>query len=77
MKKYRVEIMPRPEALDPQGRAVQGALSRMGFTTEECRIGKVVFLKLEQDLGGKEKVIEMAKQILANPLIETFEVTEL
>lgn len=76
MKNYKVEIMPRPEALDPQGRAVKGALSRLGFQAQDCRVGKVVFLELPDDQGGIENVKEMAEKILANPLIETYKVSE-
>lgn len=71
MKKYKVEIMPREEALDPQGRAVKGALERLGFKTNDCRVGKIVFVETEGNIN------EMAEKILANPLIETYKVSEL
>jgi phosphoribosylformylglycinamidine synthase PurS subunit len=74
--KFVVEIMPRPEALDPQGRAVQGSLKRLGFEVEDCRVGKVVIVDIPEAnrTQGLEKVHQMAEKILANPLIETFEV---
>ncbi len=75
MKKFKVEIMPREEALDPQGRAVKGALSRLGFETSDCRVGKIVFL--ESADASLKSVEEMAEKILANPLIETYKVSEI
>ncbi|MDZ4676649.1 MAG: phosphoribosylformylglycinamidine synthase subunit PurS [Oligoflexia bacterium] len=77
--KFSVEIMPRPEALDPQGRAVQGSLQRLGFTVEDCRVGKVVIVDVKEENKTKalEQVHQMAEKILANPLIETFEVKAL
>ena len=78
--KFSVEIMPRPEALDPQGRAVHGALSRLGFEISDCRVGKVVIVEIP-NLSDKTKGLlqakEMAEKLLANPLIETFEVKAL
>jgi phosphoribosylformylglycinamidine synthase subunit PurS len=77
--KFRVHVMPRPEALDPQGRAVQGALNRMGFTVDDCRIGKsiIVEVKTNDEKAGFEEVKKMAEKLLANPLIETYEVERL
>ena len=42
--KFEIQVMPRPEALDPQGRAVFGALSRMGFKLGDVRVGKAVIV---------------------------------
>ena len=75
MKKFKVEIMPREEALDPQGRAVKGALDRLGFKAADCRVGKVVMLEMPADATVKT-VESMASKILANPLIETYKVSE-
>lgn len=76
MKKFKVEIMPRAEALDPQGRAVKGALDRLGFKATNCRVGKVVMLEMPADATIKN-IEEMADKILANPLIETYRVNEI
>jgi phosphoribosylformylglycinamidine synthase PurS subunit len=80
--KFLVQVMPRPEALDPQGRAVQGALFRLGFKVDDCRIGKSIVVELsENDSKDKafalKQVTEMAEKILSNPLIEVFEVKAL
>jgi phosphoribosylformylglycinamidine synthase PurS subunit len=77
--KFLVHVMPRKEALDPQGRAVQGALTKMGYDVSDCRVGKAIVV----DVGGVDKqkgmglVKEMAEKLLSNPLIETYEVNEL
>lgn len=75
MKKYKIEIMPRDEALDPQGRAVKGALDRLGYKATDCRVGKVVVIEAEDGMSMKN-VEEMAQKILANPLIETYKILE-
>lgn len=77
--KYLVHVMPRPEALDPQGRAVQSALGRLGFEINECRIGKaiVVDVKTDDKNKGLSEVKQMAEKLLANPLIETYEIEPL
>ena len=77
MARVVVEVMPKPEILDPQGKAVQGALPRLGFSgVSDVRQGK----RFELDLDGEvtperlEQVKEMAATLLANPVIEDFEV---
>jgi phosphoribosylformylglycinamidine synthase subunit PurS len=77
--KFRVQVMPKKEALDPQGRAVQGALERLGFSLKDCRIGKSIIVEVaENDKSKGQKLVEeMAQKLLANPLIETFEVDAL
>ena len=76
MKKFKVEVMPREEALDPQGRAVKGALDRLGFKTGNCRVGKMILLEIPADQATLKNVEAMASTILANPLIETYKITE-
>ena len=77
--KYAVEVMPRPEALDPQGRAVQSVLQRMGMTVQNVRVGKVVVIEVAESDPAKslELVKSAAEKLLANPLIETYQVRPL
>jgi phosphoribosylformylglycinamidine synthase len=77
--KFLVQVMPRVEALDPQGRAVQGTLNRLGFDVQDCRVGKTVILEVSESDQARalEKVKKMAESVLSNPLIETFEVKTL
>jgi phosphoribosylformylglycinamidine synthase len=75
--KATVLVRPKPGILDPQGEAVQRSLQQLGFPVEEARIGRVVDLEL--DLGDAERtraeLERMCEQLLANPLIESYEIT--
>ncbi|MGQ0466054.1 MAG: phosphoribosylformylglycinamidine synthase subunit PurS [Sporichthyaceae bacterium] len=69
-----VDVMPKPEILDPQGQAIRNALGRMGFAgVAEVRQGKRFELDFDGpvDLAAVEK---MAETLLANTVIEGFEV---
>jgi len=68
--------MPKPEILDPQGKAVTGALARLGFAGMSVRQGKRFELELEGEVG-EERLAEVrraAETLLANTVIETFDV---
>jgi phosphoribosylformylglycinamidine synthase PurS subunit len=75
--KATVLVRPKPGILDPQGEAVQRSLQQLGFPVEEARIGRVVDLEL--DLGDAERtraeLERMCEQLLANPLIESYEIS--
>ncbi len=68
--------MPKPEILDPQGKAVTGALSRLGFDGVSVRQGKRFELEVEGDLTDDRlaEVHKAAETLLANTVIETFHV---
>ena len=68
--------MPKPEILDPQGKAVTGALSRLGFNGVSVRQGKRFELEVEGDLTDDRlaEVHKAAETLLANTVIETFDV---
>jgi phosphoribosylformylglycinamidine synthase len=74
--KATVLVRPKPGILDPQGEAVQRSLQQLGFPVEEARIGRVVDLEL--DLGDADRtraeLERMCEQLLANPLIESYEI---
>ena len=77
MPRVVVDVMPKPEILDPQGKAVQGALPRLGFEgVTDVRQGK----RFELGFGGEiteaflAEVHEMAGTLLSNPVIENFTV---
>ncbi len=68
-----VEVMPKPEILDPQGQAVLRALHRLGFTeVRGVRQGKRFELDLDGDVDADmlRRVEEAASTLLANPVIE-------
>ncbi len=74
--KATVIVRLKPEVLDVQGSAVQRALGKLGFEgVQSVRIGKIVELEIE-DGDAKEveaRLNKMAKEMLANPVIEDFE----
>ena len=76
---YNVEIkvMPLKELLDPQGKAVMGGLSSLGLDgVEDVRIGKNITLRVNADTPDKAKALaeEASKKLLANPVMEYFEI---
>ena len=68
--------MPKAEILDPQGKAVTGALNRLGFRGVSVRQGKRFELDLEGELTDDRMaaVRHAAETLLANTVIETFRV---
>jgi phosphoribosylformylglycinamidine synthase PurS subunit len=75
--KATVLVRPKPGILDPQGEAVHSSLRQLGFAVEDARIGRVVDLELEDgDPEQARAALErMCEQLLANPLIESCEIT--
>ena len=69
-------IRPKAGILDPPGEAVKDSLRTMGFEVSRARVGRVVDLEFETtDVGEARAQLErMAAELLANPLIESFEV---
>ena len=78
MARVVVDVMPKPEILDPQGKAVLGALPRLGFNgVTEVRQGKRFELEIDGDLTDARlaEVNEMAETLLSNPVIEDYRVS--
>ena len=72
---FEVLVRLRPELLDPQGKAVEGALPAMGWTNvSRVRVGRHVELTIEAEDEGaaRAQVEEMARRLLSNPVIEDF-----
>ena len=71
-----VLVRPKQGILDPQGEAVEGALRQLGFAVGGARIGRVVDLELEatDPAAARAEVERMCQQLLANPLIESYEI---
>ena len=74
--KATVLVRPKQGILDPQGEAVESALGHLGFSVSEARVGKVVDLEVDASdpNEARAQVERMCEQLLANPLIESFEV---
>lgn len=74
----QVTVMPLKDLLDPQGKAVMGGLKNLGLNTvSDVRIGKHVTLQVEADSPEQAKSIgeEAAKKLLANQVMESFEIS--
>ena len=69
-------VRPKDGILDPQGDAVQRSLRKLGFDVSTARVGRVIDLELEADDpdGAHEAIERMCADLLANPLIESFEI---
>jgi phosphoribosylformylglycinamidine synthase len=74
----RATVLVRPKAgiLDPQGQAVGSSLRHLGFQVGEARIGRVVDLELDAPdaATARAELERMCEQLLANPLIESYEI---
>ena len=74
--KATVLVRPKAGILDPQGQAVEASLRQLGFHVGEARIGRVVDLEIEaaDATAARAEVERMCDQLLANPLIESYEI---
>jgi phosphoribosylformylglycinamidine synthase PurS subunit len=71
-----VLVRPKAGILDPQGEAVQSSLRHLGFDVGAARVGRVIDLEVDEgDVErARERVEAMCRQLLANPLIESYEI---
>ncbi|HEY5058935.1 MAG TPA: phosphoribosylformylglycinamidine synthase subunit PurS [Gaiellaceae bacterium] len=74
--KATVLVRPKSGILDPQGEAVESALEHLGFAVSGARVGKVVDLEVDaaDEAEARTQVEQMCEQLLANPLIESYEI---
>ncbi len=74
--KATVLVRPKEGILDPQGEAVQGSLQRLGFAVDRVRVGRVIDVELDADDEAevRSQVERMCSELLANPLIESFQI---
>ncbi len=71
MPRVRVLVRPKEGILDPQGQAVEQALPALGFEgVENVHVGRLI----ELDVEDPSRVPEMCEKLLANPLVEDYEV---
>jgi phosphoribosylformylglycinamidine synthase subunit PurS len=74
----QIKVMPLKELLDPQGKAVMGGLQNLGLSgVEDVRVGKNITLQLNANSAEEAKQLaeEATKKLLANPVMEYFEVS--
>jgi phosphoribosylformylglycinamidine synthase subunit PurS len=71
-----VLIRPKQGILDPQGEAVQAALASLGFDVASVRVGRLIDLVIDSDdqVGARQEVERMCADLLANSLVESFEI---
>lgn len=76
MPRVVVNVMPKPEILDPQGKAVTGALARLGFEGLTIRQGKRFEIEVDGEVTPEvlARIEEAADKLLANTVIESFDV---
>jgi len=76
MPRVVVNVMPKPEILDPQGKAVTGALGRLGFHGMSVRQGKRFEITVDGEMTPEvlAQIEEAAGSLLANTVIESFDV---
>jgi phosphoribosylformylglycinamidine synthase len=74
----RVSVLVRPKEgiLDPQGEAVEGSRRKLGFEVGGARVGRLIDLEVETASAdeARAQVDRMCHQLLANPLIESYEI---
>ncbi len=78
MARVVVDVMLKPEILDPQGRAVQGALGRLGLTgVRDVRQGKQFVIDLDGPVDDERAALltTLAGELLSNPVIEEYVLT--
>ncbi|GAB2475583.1 phosphoribosylformylglycinamidine synthase subunit PurS [Luteococcus sediminum] len=76
MARVVVDVMPKPEILDPQGKAVTGALNRLGYDGFTVRQGKRFEIEVDGELTDErlDQIRDAAEKLLANTVIEQFDV---
>ena len=79
MARVVVDVLLKPEILDPQGKAVEGALGRLGLSgVTGVRQGKTFTIELDGELDDERlaQLHELARSLLSNPVIEDYAIRE-
>lgn len=76
MSRVVVDVMPKPEILDPQGKAITGSLARLGFDGLSVRQGKRFEIEVDGAITDERlaQIHEAAEKLLSNTVIEAFAV---
>ncbi|AEW06136.1 phosphoribosylformylglycinamidine synthase, purS [Sulfobacillus acidophilus DSM 10332] len=72
--RLQVQVMPKPEILDPAGEATLSVLQRLGYPVSGVRIGKHIVVEIEAPDADEARELgqQMARRLLANPVMEHF-----
>ncbi|GIO22801.1 phosphoribosylformylglycinamidine synthase subunit PurS [Oceanobacillus sp. J11TS1] len=75
MRKVRVYITLKQGVLDPEGKAIQTSLHSLDYPeVEDVRVGKYIELQVKEGADLKGRVAQMCEQLLANPVIEDYQI---
>jgi phosphoribosylformylglycinamidine synthase len=74
--KTTVLVRPKAGILDAQGDAVEGGLRHLGFRVAHVRVGRLIEFEVDVDdsAEAEAEIVKMCEQLLANPLIESYEI---
>jgi phosphoribosylformylglycinamidine synthase subunit PurS len=73
MALVKIEVTLKPTLLDAQGRVVQSALHQLGYeSVQSVRIGRYIEVDIEDGPNIGDRVDEMCRKLLANPVIEDY-----
>jgi len=74
--RVEVRVYPKESVLDPQGKAIAGALQRLGHAVSDVRAGKIFFVDIDSAdrASAESEAKKMAEELLANTVIEGFDV---
>ncbi len=74
--KATVLVRPKSGILDPQGQAVESSLRHLGFAVGGARVGRLIELEVQSadETTARAEIERMCEQLLANPLIESYEI---
>lgn len=77
--KFGIQVLPKKEVLDSQGRAVEELFKKEGFKLKSCTVGKYLEIELAEADPSKatEQIKSMAEYVLYNPLIETIQISKI
>jgi phosphoribosylformylglycinamidine synthase PurS subunit len=74
--RVEVRVYPKESVLDPQGKAIAGALQRLGHSVSDVRAGKIFFVDVDSPdrQSAETEARKMAEELLANTVIEGYDV---
>lgn len=77
--KFSIQVLPKPEVLDSQGRAVEDLLKKEGFVLKSCHVGKYIEIELEDgdEAQALDDIQKMSEYVLYNPLIEQIQIQKI
>lgn len=77
--KFGIRVLPKPEVLDSQGRAVENLFKKEGFGLKSCTVGKYIEIEVAEENSDTalKQIQSMSEYVLYNPLIESIQIEKL